>query len=59
VSSAIHVYFVEPKSDFVRSPNHTHGDVFWRSPNTYTSYLEMPEEFTQVLDSKVWVMDII
>ncbi|XP_076850602.1 uncharacterized protein LOC143500373 [Brachyhypopomus gauderio] len=59
VTSTIHVRFVAPSSDFVRSPQaHTCGCVL-EMPNTYTSYLEMSEEFSRLLDSNVWVMDIL
>lgn len=59
IASSIKVRFVEPLSDFSRTPvAHTCGYVL-EFPNSYGSYLELAEELTELLDSKVWVMDIV
>ena len=53
--STIHVLFCQTIR-FVQDPTNTplaaSGD-----PNTYMSYLEMAEEFRQLLHYNVWVMD--
>lgn len=59
VVDKIHVRFIEPDSMFSRSPqSHTCGCVL-EVPNNYISYPELAEEFGNVLDANIWVMDII
>jgi len=58
VTEFINVRFVQPNSSFTRSPqSHTCGCVL-EIPNNYTSYLELAEEFANVLEANMWVMDI-
>jgi len=59
VCPVIHIRLVESVNAFARSPvAHTCGCVV-EVPNNYASYMELTEEFTALLDSCVWVMDII
>ncbi|XP_055076722.2 uncharacterized protein [Misgurnus anguillicaudatus] len=59
VARFIHVRFVQPQSSFTRSPqSHTCGCVL-EVPNNYTSYPELAEEFINILDANIWVMDIV
>ena len=58
VCNKIYVRFITPLSSFARNPvAHTCGCVL-EVPNTYSSLIEMTEEFNLVLESNVWVMDI-
>ena len=59
IAAEIKVAFVQPLSDFLRCPVvHTCGCLLELS-NSYGSYLELAEELNNVLDSKIWVMDIV
>ncbi|CAL9699778.1 unnamed protein product [Knipowitschia caucasica] len=59
VAQKIQVQFIEPESMFTRRPtSHTCGCLL-EVPNNYASYPELAEEFTNVLDANMWVMDII
>jgi len=59
VAQKIQVRFTEPESMFTRRPtSHTCGCVL-EVPNNYASYPELAEEFMNVLDANVWVMDIV
>ena len=55
----IQIRFIGSTSEFRREPlGHTCGCVL-ELPDSYTSALELREELTNVLDSNIWVMDII
>lgn len=59
VANHIQVRFVEPANEFGRMPvGHTCGCVL-ELPDTYASQIEFTEEFTKVLNSNIWAMDII
>ncbi|XP_053348743.1 uncharacterized protein LOC128519158 isoform X1 [Clarias gariepinus] len=53
VAKFIHARFIQPKSFSTRGPqSHTCGCVL-EVPNNYTSYLELAEEFANVLDADI------
>lgn len=55
----IQVRFVAWESKFTRRPiSHTCGCVL-EVPHSYSSFVELREEFDLVLTSGVWVMDIV
>ena len=55
----IHVRFVSGGSEFARCPvAHTCGCTL-EVPDSYATYNEMKSEFNSVLNSKIWVMDIV
>lgn len=55
----IEVRFVPPVNEFSRTPvAHTCGSVV-EIPNTYCSATEFAEEFGNILQSNVWVMDFV
>ncbi|XP_041861569.1 uncharacterized protein LOC121652708 isoform X2 [Melanotaenia boesemani] len=59
VAQKIQVRFTDPESIFTRRPtSHTCGCVL-EVPNNYASYPELAEEFTNILDANMWVMDIV
>lgn len=59
VAQKIQIRFTEPESIFTRRPiSHTCGCVL-EVPNNYASYPELAEEFANVLDANMWVMDIV
>ena len=59
VIDKIFVRFSVPASDFVRNPvGHTCGGVL-QLPSTYSSYMDFSKELLNVLNSGIWVMDIV
>ena len=55
----ITIRFTKPENEFARNPvAHTCGCVL-EIPETYASYMEFSEEFKTLLQSEVWIMDIV
>ena len=59
IRDRIAVRFVGSTSEFTRRPvAHTCGCVL-ELPNSYQSFIEFRSEFTSILESNVWIMDVV
>jgi len=59
VSDEITVSFIKAESDFQRRPiAHTCGCVL-ELPDTYTEFTDLRKDFTEILKSGIWIMDIV
>lgn len=61
VCRSIQIRFVIPENEneILRNPVAHACGCLLEIPNTYSSYVEFAEEFNNVLDSDIWVMDIV
>lgn len=55
----IHVSFTESSSEFTRTPTAHTCNCLLMLPSNYNSYPEFRNEFEKLLNSNIWVMDIV